>query len=52
MVLLGQLPLDEEQKLIAATRQWLEERVGERDVFGAYLERWGDWTNPWAAAPA
>jgi len=52
MVLLGQLPLDEEQKLIAATRQWLEERVGERDVYGAYLERWGDWTNPWATASA
>ena len=50
MVLLGQLPLDEEQKLIAATRQWLEERVGERDIYGAYLERWGDWTNPWAAS--
>ena len=49
MVLLGQLPLDAEQKIVAETRQWLEERVAERDVYGAYLERWGDWTNPWAA---
>lgn len=49
MVLLGQLPLDEEQKLVGQTRQWLEERVAERDIYGDYLERWGDWANPWAA---
>jgi len=50
MVLLGQLPLDAEQKLVAETKHWLEERISQFPIYSAYLERWGDWTNPWAPA--
>lgn len=46
-VLVGQLSLDEEQKLIAATKSWLEERAGDVAAYRLYLERWGDWQNPW-----
>jgi hypothetical protein len=46
-VLVGQLPLDEEQKLIAETRAWLEERAGSVPAYRLYLDRWGDWKNPW-----
>jgi 3'-5' exonuclease len=50
MVLLGQLPLDEEQKLVGETQQWLEARAPQIPVYAAYLDRWGAWTNPWASA--
>lgn len=48
-VLVGQLPLDREQALVAGTKQWLEDRAGEQPAYRAYLDRWGDWPNPWAA---
>lgn len=46
-VLLGQLTLDEEQQLIAAARQQLEQQAETITAYRAYLDRWGDWTNPW-----
>src|SRR6185295_2502301 len=46
-VLLGQLTLEQEQKKIAATKEWLESRAGEVNAFRLYLDRWGDWPNPW-----
>jgi len=46
-VLLGQLSLDAEQDIIAATKQWLEEKSAELDAYRLYLEHWGDWPNPW-----
>ena len=46
-VLQGQLKLDEEQKIIAQTKAWLQERSAVTPVYGNYLSRWGTWTNPW-----
>lgn len=45
-VLLGWLKLEEEQRLVEATRQWLQ---GRPDVpaFAQYLQHWSPWPNPW-----
>jgi predicted PolB exonuclease-like 3'-5' exonuclease len=45
-VLLGKLALDEEQRIVAETRDWLESQAGERKAFAHYLEHWGDWEPP------
>lgn len=47
-VMLGQLTLEAEQSIIAETKCWLEERAAETPAYRAYLEHWGDWSNPWA----
>ena len=46
-VLLGRLELAREQQLVAATRQWLEDRAADMGAYAQYLEHWGDWENPW-----
>ena len=46
-VVLGQLKLEEEQKIIAETKAWLQERSAVTPVYAAYLSRWGTWRNPW-----
>jgi hypothetical protein len=46
-VLVGQLPLETEQQLIAQTKQWLQQKAGQVTAYRLYLERWGDWVNPW-----
>ena len=46
-VLIGQLALDDEQKLIAETKDWLEANAETRPAYRDYLQRWGDWVNPW-----
>jgi len=46
-VLLGQLALDTEQQLIAQTKAWLQQRADGVRAFRLYLDRWGDWRNPW-----
>ena len=46
-VLVGELSLDKEQELIAATKTWLESQAAEVPGFRLYLDRWGDWVNPW-----
>jgi 3'-5' exonuclease len=46
-VLFGDITLDNEQGLIAQTRSWLIERSASMPAYRSYLERWGDWTNPW-----
>src|SRR5574340_304308 len=46
-VLLGQLALETEQQIIAETKQWLQERAAQVAAYRLYLERWGDWPNPW-----
>lgn len=47
-VLLGQLSLDEEQGLIAATKEWLIAQSENIAAYRSYLAKWGDWMNPWA----
>jgi hypothetical protein len=46
-VLFGEISLDEEQGLIAQTKSWLIARKQQSPAYTAYLERWGDWPNPW-----
>jgi hypothetical protein len=48
-VLLGQLKLDMEQQIIAETKSWLEARADDQAAYRLYLDRWGDWPNPWPA---
>ncbi len=47
-VLVGQLSLDQEQAIVAQTKNWLQEQSGATPAYGLYLEKWGDWENPWA----
>lgn len=46
-VLLGQLTIEDEQRLVNETKEWLQESTEKTPVFGRYLERWGDWPDPW-----
>ncbi len=46
-VLLGRLTLDQEQGLIAQTKEWLASRAADVPAYQMYLDRWGDWTDPW-----
>lgn len=45
-VLLGKLPLDEEQKLVSETKVWLEQHADAQPAYRHYLEHWGDWVPP------
>jgi predicted PolB exonuclease-like 3'-5' exonuclease len=45
-VMFGELSLDHEQGLIGETHAWLKKRA-KQPGFAAYLQRWGDWSNPW-----
>lgn len=47
-VVAGQLSLDREQELVAATKCWIEDRAEAQPAYRTYLEHWGDWPNPWA----
>ncbi len=46
-VLFGEISLDHEQGLIAETKTWLTKKSDQVAAFRTYLERWGDWPNPW-----
>jgi hypothetical protein len=46
-VLLGQLTLDAEQQIIGEAKHWLQERSQLTQIYGSYLQAWGDWHNPW-----
>ncbi len=45
-VLLGRLPLEQEQEIVAETKSWLESHAAERPAYAHYLEHWGDWALP------
>lgn len=47
LVLFGTLTLQREQEIVADTKQWLSDRAADVPVYQTYLQRWGDWTNPW-----
>jgi predicted PolB exonuclease-like 3'-5' exonuclease len=51
-VLTGQLTLDEEQELVAQTREWLQKRADDHPAFEQYLDQWSSWQNPWPADDA
>ena len=46
-VVLGQLTLEQEHAIIAETKIWLEQRAPDQKAYSLYLEKWGDWENPW-----
>ncbi len=48
-VLLGKIQLEQEQEIIAETKQWLEDRADDSEAYQMYLNDWGDWHNPWTA---
>jgi 3'-5' exonuclease len=49
-VLVGELKLDAEQQLVAETKRWLADRAESVAGYRLYLDRWGDWPNPWLPA--
>jgi 3'-5' exonuclease len=46
-VLLGHLPLETEQQIVTETKGLLEQKADQAPAFRKYLDRWGDWVNPW-----
>ena len=46
-VLTGRLPLEEEQEIVADTKQWLTDRADTSKAYQTYLDEWGDWQDPW-----
>jgi hypothetical protein len=45
-VLLGKLKLDEEQKLVADVKAWLESKAEAVTAYAHYLSYWGEWHPP------
>jgi 3'-5' exonuclease len=52
MVLLGQLQLSDEQRLVQDVKEWLEARATTIPAYATYLQSWGAWTNPWDTGAA
>ncbi len=46
-VMFGAITLDHEQGLISETKTWLIKRSAQVPAYRLYLDRWGDWSNPW-----
>lgn len=47
-VLIGELTLADEHAAIVAARDWLEAQAATIPAYRQYLDRWGDWQNPWS----
>lgn len=47
-VLMGTITLEREQSLVEEARQLLEAKKAEHPSYGAYLEAWGSWRDPFA----
>jgi hypothetical protein len=45
-VLLGKLNLEQEHKLVAAAKTWLESQAPTSLAYSHYLAHWGDWHPP------
>ncbi|MEM7473652.1 MAG: 3'-5' exonuclease [Planctomycetota bacterium] len=48
MLLMGKLTLDQEQKCVSTIKATLERESQKHPAYQQYLQRWGDWENPWA----
>ncbi len=46
-VLVGELSLEQEHELIEEAKAWLTARSETSAAYRLYLDRWGDWHNPW-----
>ncbi len=51
-VIQGQMTLEQEQQIIGETKAWLEGNASEQPAYRLYLEKWGDWENPWMSVEA
>lgn len=51
-VLLGKLPLDEEQQIVSDTKEWLKSHSDQEPAYCHYLDHWGDWLPPADSLPA
>jgi hypothetical protein len=51
-VLIGALPLADEARLIDETREWLTRGAESVAAYRMYMDRWGDWHNPWTSPPS
>lgn len=45
-VMIGEITIEQEQALVADSRDWLAERAEEFPVYGEYLEQCGKWESP------
>ena len=45
-VMIGRLTLEDEQKLVAEARTWLEAQSVQTPAYRHYLDHWGDWHPP------
>jgi predicted PolB exonuclease-like 3'-5' exonuclease len=50
MVMLGNLKLDDEQRLVGEVNEYLTQRATTVPAYASYLQQWGDWVSPWQAA--
>ncbi len=50
-VLIGRLDIETEQRIVAETKAWLEERREDCPAYGHYLDHWGDWQPPGEQLP-
>lgn len=48
MLMMGRIDLDHEKRLVEATQEMLQLQSNDHPAYAAYLEKWGDWDNPWA----
>jgi predicted PolB exonuclease-like 3'-5' exonuclease len=46
-VMLGNISLAREKELVDQAKNWLIAKSETCPAYRAYLERWGDWVNPW-----
>jgi hypothetical protein len=45
-MVLRQLPLDDELRLVQAVKEWLIPRASSVPAYAAYLDGFGTWVNP------
>ena len=50
-VLIGRLDIETEQRIVAETKAWLEERRDDCPAYGHYPDHWGDWQPPGEQLP-
>jgi hypothetical protein len=48
-VIVGELTLDDEQRIILETKDWIRTQAETVPAYRDYLAKWGDWKNPWKA---
>jgi predicted PolB exonuclease-like 3'-5' exonuclease len=51
-VLIGELTRSQEHELLVEVKDWLNRSQADTPAYRLYLERWGDWTDPWQSTLA